>query len=63
MRFVGILAIEREAQSAENPRFQGFLLFPGTVKAVLGSKFRSAARLNPKKSPCLPTPIRAEAAC
>jgi hypothetical protein len=62
MRFVGILAIEREAQSAENPHFQGFLLFPATVKAISGLKFRSAASFYPKKSPYLRTPIRAEAA-
>jgi hypothetical protein len=48
MRFVGILAIEREAQSAENADFRGFLQFPATVGAVLGAKFRNATRLYPK---------------
>jgi hypothetical protein len=62
MRFVGVLAIEGEAQSAENPHFQGFLLFPATARAVSGPKFRSAAWFYPKKSSCLRTPIRAEAA-
>jgi hypothetical protein len=62
MRFVGVLAIEGEAQSAENADFRGFLLFPATVRAVSGPKFRSAARFCPKKSTCLRTPIRAEAA-
>jgi hypothetical protein len=45
MRFVGILAIEREAQSAENADFQGFSQFPATAGAVSRPKFRSATRL------------------
>jgi hypothetical protein len=62
MRFVGVLAIEGEAQSAENADFRGFLLFPATARAVSGLKFRNAARFYPKKLPCLRTPIRVEAA-
>jgi hypothetical protein len=56
MRFVGILAIEREAESAENADFQGFLPFPATAGAVLRPKFRSAARLYPELLPWLTIP-------
>ena len=45
MRFVGILAIEREAESAENAYFRGFLQSPATAGPVLRAKFRNAARL------------------
>jgi len=35
MRFVVVLAIETQAQSAENADFQGFLQFSVTIDAVL----------------------------
>ena len=58
MRFVGILAIEREKESAEKPGFRGFLQFPATAGPVSGLKFRNATGLYPKKLPCLTILIR-----
>jgi len=63
MRFVGILAIEGEAQSAVNAHFWDFLLFPATTEVVSRLKFRNAARLYSKKLSRLRSLIRPETAC